>query len=345
MQEPDKHIPVSLVQSKSEIYMPQLQLFVRYLLVGVTAAYLIFSPVPPFVLTIPQINVIVAGYCVFHLFWWIYYKRCGANIAMIRLGVWVDTAAAATVLMCDPYVIPPSIGLLLIAALGNGIQHGFRIFIESMVGAIVLGFMALVAHFYMIGGKLPYNVYLYVFLIVFAVFYAYLLVRRLELMRTDAVRISEHDSLTSILNRRAFLSKAEFLLVLNERTNIPLVFIYADLDNFKAVNDHHGHEMGDKVLRYFSELAKSRLRKNDVIARYGGDEFVMILTDTSIDNADKVLQRIKSEFTGWAKEKGLPVGVSFGVGATQKGENNLDDVLRRVDAALYEEKRKTGHIR
>jgi len=233
----------------------------------------------------------------------------------------------------------------LISALGNGIQHGFRIFIESMTGAFILGVMALIYHFYRIGGPLPYNIYLYVFLIVFAVFYAYLLVRRLEQMKTDAFRISEHDALTGILNRRAFLRKARYLLVLNERTKIPLVFIYADLDNFKAVNDQHGHETGDKVLQIFSQISKSRLRKNDIIARYGGDEFVMILTDTNLENAQMVLKRIKDEFMQWARENGLPVGVSFGAGTTLEGENRLDDVLRRVDAALYEEKHKTGHVR
>jgi diguanylate cyclase (GGDEF)-like protein len=249
------------------------------------------------------------------------------------------------VLMCDPFLIPPSVGLLLISALGNGIQHGFRIFIESMAGAFILGITALIYHYSLIGEALPYNIYLYVFLIVFAVFYAYMLVRRLEQMKTDAVRISEHDALTGILNRRAFLRKAEYLLDLNERIKIPLVFIYADLDNFKAVNDRHGHEMGDKVLQFFSRVSKSRLRKNDIIARYGGDEFVMILTDTSLENAETVLQRIKDEFAGWARENGLPVGVSFGVGTTLEGENSLDDVLRRVDAALLEQKRKTGHVR
>ncbi len=345
MQETEKNNPLSVSKDMPEIYMPSLQLFVRYLLVIVSAAYLNFSPVAPLVLTITQINIIVAFYSVFHFFWWLYYRMYGANNAMIRAGVWADSIAAALVLMCDPFLIPPTVGLLLISALGNGIQHGFHIFIESMVGAFVLGFIALIYHFYLIGGPLPYNIYLYVFLLVFAVFYAYLLVRRLELMRTDAVRISEHDALTGILNRRSFLKKADYLLDLNERTKIPLVFIYADLDNFKAVNDLRGHETGDKVLQYFSQISKSRLRKNDIIARYGGDEFVMILTDTSLENAETVLKRIKSEFTQWAGENGLPVGVSFGVGMAKDGEHRLDDVLRRVDAALLEEKRKTGHVR
>lgn len=345
MPEAEKQNPISLVEEVPEIYMPYLQLFVRYMLVAITALYLNYVPIPPLVLNLTQINLIIAGYFLFHLFWWLYYKKYGANICMIRLGAFVDNMAAAFALLCDPFIIPPTIGLLLIASLGNGIQHGFRVFIECMVEAFILCVIVLVYHFILIGSLPPYNLYFYVFLLGFAVFYSYLLVRRLEQMKMEAIRISEHDSLTGILNRRAFLRTAQYLLMLNERTNIPLVFIYADLDNFKAVNDQFGHDMGDKALRYFSKIAKSGLRKNDIIARYGGDEFVMILTDTSLENAESVLLRIKDEFSLWAKDSGLPVGVSFGMGTTQEGENKLEDVMRRVDAALYDAKKKTGHIR
>ena len=345
MPEQGKKNQETLEKEVPDIYMPYLQLFVRYILVTITAAYLNYSPISPLFLTLTQINLIIAGYYVFHIFWWLYYKKHGANIILIRSGAWIDTLAAALALMCDPFIIPPTIGLLLIATLGNGIQHGFRIFIECMVGAFILGLAVLVYHLILKGSLPPYNLYFYVFLLNFAVFYSYLLIPRLEQMRMDAIRVSEHDSLTDILNRRAFLRSAEYLLLLNERANIPLVFIFADLDKFKAVNDQFGHDMGDKVLRHFAQIAKSRLRKNDIVARYGGDEFVMILTNTSIDNAKPVVNRIKGEFREWAVKNGLPVGVSFGMGTTNQGENNLADVLRRVDAELYDAKRKTGHIR
>jgi diguanylate cyclase (GGDEF)-like protein len=340
-----KQNPVSLVEKVPEIYMPYLQLLVRYMLVTITAVYLNYSPLPPLVLNLTQVNLIIVGYGAFHLFLWLCYKKYGANIFMIRLGAWGDNIAAAFALLCDPFIIPPTIGLLLIASVGNGIQHGFRIFIECMMGAFILGAAALVYRFIFTGNRPPYNLYFYVFLIVFAVFYSYLLVRRLEQMKTEAIRVSEQDSLTGILNRRAFLRTAQYLLMLNERTNIPLVFIFADLDNFKAVNDQYSHEMGDKVLRYFSQSAKAILRKNDIIARYGGDEFVMILTDTSQENAESVLNRLHEEFCQWAQRNGLPVGVSFGMCTTREGVNKLDEVLRRVDAALYDAKRKTGHVR
>ena len=113
---------------------------------------------------------------------------------------------------------------------------------------------------------------------------------------------------------------AEYLLLLNERARIPLVFIFADLDNFKAVNDQFGHDMGDKVLKHFSDMAQSNFRKSDIIARYGGDEFVMILTNTSLGDAESAVQRLQSEFRDWARNNGLPVSFSFGLAMVSGGE-------------------------
>jgi diguanylate cyclase (GGDEF)-like protein len=343
-EEKGNQIPVSFEALVPEIYMPRLQLFVRMMLGTMSAVYFNYIPIPPLILTVTPINLIVVSYYAFHVFWWWYYQRYGAKIIMLRLGSWIDIMGAATMALCDPYIIPPMILLLLIAVLGNGIQHGLYVFVESMIGALILGGAVLVIHCSLLGDWPPYNLYFYVFLIVVGVYYSYLLVRRLELMKMEAIRISEHDSLTGILNRRAFLRAAEYLLLLNERARIPLVFIFADLDNFKAVNDQFGHEMGDKVLRHFSDMARSRFRKSDIIARYGGDEFVMILTNTSLEGAELAVQRLQREFRDWARNNGLQVDFSFGLETAPEGRNNLDDILRQVDAALYDAKRKRGQI-
>jgi len=336
----NNEVPISFEKLMPETYMPRLQLFIRMMLGTLVAVYINNSPTPPLLLTLFQINLIIVSYFTFHLFWWWYYLRYGSKIFMIRLGSWVDLMGAVTAMLCDPFVIPPTILLLLISVLGNGIQHGLYVFVESMIGALIFGGSVIVVRFGLLEAWPPYNLYYYIFLIVAAVCYSYLLVRRIEFMKMEAIRISEHDGLTGILNRRAFLRAAEYLLLLHERGRIPLVVIFADLDNFKAVNDQFGHETGDKVLRFFSDMVRSRLRKSDIIARYGGDEFVMILTNTSLGSAESVLQRLQSEFRDWGRNRGLQVGVSFGLGMVPEGRNDLDDILRQVDAALYDAKLK-----
>jgi diguanylate cyclase (GGDEF)-like protein len=340
----ENKIPTAVDALVPEIYMPHLQFFIRMLLGTTAAVYFNYLPIPLLILTTTQINLIIVSYFAFHVFWWWYYQRYGAKNIMIRLASWVDIMGAAIGVLADPFIIPPMLLLFLIAVLGNGIQHGLYVVVESMIGAFIFGVTVLVTHSVLFGNWPPYNLYFYVFLIVVGVYYSYLLVRRLEVMRSGAIRASEHDILTGILNRRAFLRTAEYLLCLNERAPIPLVFIFVDLDNFKAVNDQFGHEMGDKVLQHFSDMAQLRFRKSDIIARYGGDEFVMILTNTSLEDAESVIQKFQSNFRDWARNNGLPVGFSFGLEIAQEGGNNLGDILRQADAALYDAKLKRGPI-
>ncbi|MCK7489453.1 MAG: GGDEF domain-containing protein [Anaerotruncus sp.] len=96
-------------------------------------------------------------------------------------------------------------------------------------------------------------------------------------------------------------------------SRIPLVFIFVDLDNFKAVNDQFGHDMGDKVLKHFSDMVQSNFRQTDIIARYGGDEFVILLTNTSRGDAESAVQKLQVEYRDWAQNNGLPVSFSFGL--------------------------------
>ena len=337
-------LSLSLEAPVPEIYMPRLQLFIRLLLGALVALYINYSPIPPLVLSVNQVNLLFVSYYAFHLFWWWYYKKFGANIILFRLGGWVDILGASIGAVSDPFIIPPMLLLFLIAVLGNGIQHGLYFFVESMIGSLILVGAILVIHGSLLGVWPPYPLYFYVFLIVVGVSYSYLLVRRIEMMRVDAIRISEYDSLTGLRNRRSFLKAAEYLLLLNERSYISPVLVFADLDNFKTVNDQFGHDMGDKVLRHFSDIAQSSFRKSDILARYGGDEFVMLLTNTSLETAESAAQRLRKEFGAWAANNGFRTGVSFGLAVVPKGKNNLDDILRQADAALYDAKPKECEI-
>jgi diguanylate cyclase (GGDEF)-like protein len=136
------------------------------------------------------------------------------------------------------------------------------------------------------------------------------------------------------------LKTAEYLLLLNERSDLSLVFVFADLDNFKTVNDAHGHERGDEVLRRFADTARAIFRKSDILARYGGDEFVMILPNTSLAAAESAVRRLQNDFGNWARISGLKTGVSAGLAMAAKGKNNIEDILRRADAELYQAKQK-----
>ncbi|MBN2284069.1 MAG: diguanylate cyclase [Deltaproteobacteria bacterium] len=344
MEKPGDHRNIPFTDETPETYMPRMQFFIRLLMGLLAGIYYYFIPIPPLILSVGQILFIVAGYYIFHLFWWWHYRHRGVGKFMISLGSCVDLAGAVLAFTLDPFIMPPMALMIVVAVLGNGIQHGLTIFVQSMLGGLVFGGGACVIRLYVLPHWPSYETHFYLLLIVVSIFYSYMLVRRIESMKQQAVEISEIDGLTGLLNRRAFVKAAEYLLYLHERTNISLVFVFADLDHFKAVNDEWGHTMGDQVLRRFSDLVRSRLRKTDITARYGGDEFVFIMTNTTVQSAECVTAQLRNEFTKWARNRGLRVGVSFGLGPVPEGKIELDEMLRRVDSALYEEKKRQNSV-
>lgn len=160
------------------------------------------------------------------------------------------------------------------------------------------------------------------------------------LMATDRLRaelehLATHDPLLPVLNRRAFLQACEHELSRQRRTGRPPALILMDLDHFKAVNDTHGHQHGDAVLRHVVARLQTVLRRTDVLARYGGEEFALLLPETSTDDACLLAQRLHTSLA-----QGHPLDCRMSMGATAwRGEtDSLDAMLSRADAALYRAK-------
>ena len=155
-----------------------------------------------------------------------------------------------------------------------------------------------------------------------------------------ALSVPARDSLTGLLDRRGFMSEAGRRLQLADRRDGSLALLYIDLDRFKQINDGFGHATGDAVLHAFARVALEGVRDDDVVARIGGEEFVILLDDTPIEGAKRVAERIRTEFRGVAVD-GLPddfeVTLSVGIADSVHGEE-LATFMARADAALYEAK-------
>jgi diguanylate cyclase (GGDEF)-like protein/PAS domain S-box-containing protein len=149
-----------------------------------------------------------------------------------------------------------------------------------------------------------------------------------------------HDSLTGLLTRRAFMSDLQAALDRNRQ--VALVFL--DLNAFKSINDLHGHERGDEVLRSVAGRLAGAIRPGDVAGRFGGDEFVILAHD--LDGAaetEQFLERVTSLFAAPIRCRGGDrhlVGASIGVARSTPGDNP-DGLLRRADTAMYEAKHST----
>ena len=160
------------------------------------------------------------------------------------------------------------------------------------------------------------------------------------LMRSDVDHRNDAviDPLTSMLNRNALASRVAELTQQARVSRQPVAMIVADVDSFKAINDEHGHSVGDAVLRDLAYRIRAELRAYDLAYRLGGEEFLVLLPGAEADDAAEIASRLRSVVQD-TKLCGLSVTMSFGVGASGDGLFDYDEVFEAADQALYLAKR------
>lgn len=165
-----------------------------------------------------------------------------------------------------------------------------------------------------------------------------------ERLQDDLNRQANHDPLTGALNRRSFSLLYEKAIAHTHRHNQPLSVLMIDLDKFKQVNDHLGHEFGDKVLCTFVTVAQKTLREEDVFCRFGGEEFIALLPNTASAAALMVANRLRSAFEIDSmlieikqSHESFAITASIGIAELQQDES-FEKLLRRADNALYQAK-------
>ncbi len=148
-----------------------------------------------------------------------------------------------------------------------------------------------------------------------------------ELCRTDA--------LTGLANRRYLLERLDPLISLTQRHHLPLALVMADLDHFKHINDSLGHEAGDRVLQAFANLLRTQCRREDLPCRFGGEEFMVLLPQTSATDGVVLAERVRKQFAEQSPMGGgTACTASFGVAPIHEHDTALS-FIARVDSALY----------
>ncbi len=170
--------------------------------------------------------------------------------------------------------------------------------------------------------------------------------RRIIDLEQRILQLANTDPLTGMLNRRAFMERLKAELERSGRENAPLSIIMADIDHFKRINDEHGHQAGDHVLREFSRGLVKLARPYDFLGRYGGEEFIACLPNTNEEQAlsiaDRLRRGIEEMVISLSGGVNIPITASIGTASytAGAGKDDVDRIIKRADDALYKAKRE-----
>lgn len=158
---------------------------------------------------------------------------------------------------------------------------------------------------------------------------------RLKQALINITDIAHIDQLSSLFNRRGFTERVEHIFLLNQRTPVPWSLLMIDIDHFKKVNDNYSHAVGDQIIMELSKSLKSQMRQSDIVGRWGGEEFVIFLYNTTLDDAIVLANQLKDLVSEQVSiSTNHAITVSIGVTEAEQAEQ-FEQVLNRADKNLY----------
>lgn len=316
-----------------------VQFLTRYLFVALGLIFFNYATdFQPKWMPLWQINLLLGAHALINTANFIHAWMKPISPRRSRFALWMDIVAVTVCVANDPYDIPPSLVAYIVVVLGNGMRYGMRFFAEALFASLAGGSLAMVARYVHLQNVVsPGTIFLSLFGAIIVV-YAYILMSRVERARSRTEQVSRTDALTGLLNRRGLSEAADGWLANTKWQERKPVVLFADLDNFKTVNDRNGHAEGDRVLAQVAATLQHCVRSTDLVARYGGDEFVLLLADASIIEAETIAARIQHGVGDWFADNDLACGISIGLAEVPTGEWSLTRVLQAVDRLLYEAK-------
>jgi diguanylate cyclase len=168
------------------------------------------------------------------------------------------------------------------------------------------------------------------------------LVKKLQESEKQLADLAHNDPLTGLPNRRSFMTRMPQMVALAERQSARLAVLFIDLDGFKAINDSHGHKMGDKLLQQVARRLSEEVRQSDLVGRIGGDEFMLLVTDCPDREsvaviAQKIIAQLSLPYVAEGIE--MHIGASIGIAMFPEHAKEVENLIALADAAMYEVKR------
>jgi diguanylate cyclase (GGDEF)-like protein len=261
----------------------------------------------------------------------------------LAIETWAMIGFITTILWYTGMVDSPLLNLYLLVIIACAITLG---------KIMTLLEVALIASCYLYMGYQAYSVEIIApatFTMLMAKFSPFLLVAYVTSMLASDIKsaknkitvMSQLDELTGLLNMRAFNTILEKEIAAAARYNTPYTVLMIDVDELKQINDHFGHSAGSRMVRVVASSLKNCVRNSDVLARYGGDEFVVLMPQTSTENALVAAERIRAAIDNTSFDMSgsrITATVSIGIASYPDGVGEAEAVLEKADVALYKSK-------
>jgi diguanylate cyclase (GGDEF)-like protein len=162
-------------------------------------------------------------------------------------------------------------------------------------------------------------------------------------VQVELLNLSFNDDLTGIHNRRGFLSLVQHQIRQAYRSGKPFLVAFVDVDGLKHINDTFGHQEGNRALVETANILRDSFRQSDILARIGGDEFAVFVTDATLDNTDAVMQRVQQKLDTYNVDASRKYHLSFSLGVVPSDSDrgcNIEDILAQADAVMYQQKQQ-----
>ncbi len=287
-------------------------------------------------------DAVAVGYFVLNTAFLLHARRHLHSVLRWRLAMWTDLLMVSFSVLMDPHPMSPAYLAFIMVILGNGMRYGMRLFAETLVGTFSLVAMITAVRFSSYLHSVSPTTAFFLAFFAIVIVYAYSLMSRIEKTHAKLEEESSKDPLTGLLNRRGLIERTGVLLEDSGSGGRRTAVLFADMDRFKSVNDLLGHHAGDRVLREIGSLIRSVVRDSDVAARYGGDEFVIVMPDTDAESAMLAARRLQAAVGQCSPRGDIALSMSVGIGVAPDDGRDLASILRRVDYAMYQGKRDEG---
>jgi diguanylate cyclase (GGDEF)-like protein len=316
-------------------------------LLGWIAVTLQQGPNPPMAVDVPSVAAILNSYILFMAAG----QRAGISVGRLPLGMVCLLACLSVFFITSQQMFTVQAGTSAILFAATGSLCALRGWRQSNVGDMIIAFAALLMvvgvpvalYQQLLVGDMPqaqsiaFGAHSTAYVLVAVGFLASVLIEYQQYLS----HLATEDPLTRLLNRRGMEDALQVTLAHATRHHQPTSALMVDIDHFKQVNDSFGHEVGDKVIRQVADSLNRLSRTSDVVARTGGEEYLLVLPDTGLDAARVLAERIRSTIGDHplvVENQRIKVTVSVGV-ACMEGDTNLDELAQEADRALYLAKR------